>query len=96
MTMDSCICRKIMVESRPGHPIKFPLLMEFKKILKVVLKLLVSSPWSDLRRSITITSVTDTHGLTFVRHFQPAMLANEYMYLKLVRATNPNILVINF
>ena len=96
MTMDSCICRKIMVESRPGHPIKFPFLMEFENFLKVVLKLLVSSPWSYLRRSITITSVTDTHGLTFVRHFQPEIPANEYLNLKLVRATNPNILVINF
>ena len=57
---------------------------------------LLSSSWSDLCQSITITSVTATHGLALLYHFQPAMSSNKYLYLELVRATNPNILVINF
>ena len=31
-----------------------------------------------------------THGLTLVRHFQPVISANEYLCLKLARATNTN------
>ena len=42
-----------------------------------------------------ITLVTATHGMTFVCHFQTSMSANKYLYLILVRAINPNRLVIN-
>ena len=56
---------------------------------------LLSPPRSDLRQSITITSVTITHILTFVRHFQPEISANKYLYLKIVRSTNTNRLVVN-
>ena len=52
-------------------------------------------PCSERCQSITITSVTATHGLNFIRHFQPAISANEYVYLKPTRATDPNRLVIN-
>ena len=45
---------------------------------------------------IKITSLTTTHGLTLVQNIQPAMPANEYLNLNLVRSTNPNRLVINF
>ena len=31
-----------------------------------------------------------THGMTLVCHFQPVMSANEYLCLKMVRATNTN------
>ena len=46
MTVGSWICHDVVVESRPGHPIKLTLLMAFAKKIKVGIKHMACRYWA--------------------------------------------------